>query len=220
MDKMKQMVALTLLGALVIAAGGWFLLISPKRSDAAALRDQAAVKEQGNQVLVTQLAQLKAQAKALPAQQAKLAAVAAKIPGTTALPALVRALNAAADDTGVELLSISPGGPIAVDATGPVAGTPTTAKSAAGASVGTLQSIPVALNVVGSYFQVAEYLDKLENLARAFRVTGLSLTPGLNPVKSATAQPNPETGKVLNASINGLVYETVGATTTALTAAK
>ena len=35
MDKLKQMVALALVAALAIAAGGWFLLVSPKRKEAA-----------------------------------------------------------------------------------------------------------------------------------------------------------------------------------------
>jgi Tfp pilus assembly protein PilO len=227
-DKMKQWIALTVVGALAIAAGGWFLLISPKRADASALRDEATSRQQANTILVNQLAQLKAKAKDLPKEQAKLAAVAAKIPGNSALPALIRALNDAADETGVELVSMAPGQPAAVAPA--VATTTTTAagsKSAAApsggagsAAVGTLQSIPLALNVVGSYFQVAEYLDRLENLSRAFRVSAFNLTPGLNPVKKPEAQPTVDSGKILTATISGLVFQTTGNTTAALTTAK
>jgi len=40
MDKLKQYVTFTVLGCLVVLAAGWFLLVSPKRSEAAELRAQ------------------------------------------------------------------------------------------------------------------------------------------------------------------------------------
>lgn len=227
MDKMKQWVALAAVAALVILAGGWFLLVSPKRTSAADLRAQAETKQRANLALETTLADLRAKAKALPAQQAKLAAVAAKIPDNSAMPNLIRALNAAAASTGVELVSMAPGQPTAVAppvATGKVTAAPTTSGTTAATpsvtagstAVGTLRSIPVNLSVVGSYFQVAEYLDRLENLTRAFRVTSFSLAPGLNPVKADGSQPAIDTGKTLNAAISGLVFDTQGGTTSSL----
>ena len=125
MDKMKQWIALSVVAALGILAGGWFLLVSPKRADAQTLRDEAASQQRANESLAQQITQLKAQAKQLPAQQAKLAAVAAKIPGNSAMPTLIRALNAAAGDTGVELVSVAPSAPQAA-AAAPSAGTVTT----------------------------------------------------------------------------------------------
>jgi Tfp pilus assembly protein PilO len=166
------------------------------------------------------LAVLKAQAKDLPKQQAKLAAVAAKIPSDPAMPALVRALNKAASAANVELVSMAPGPPSPATA-GPAGSTATTAATATGGSAAAgLQQVAVTLNVVGSYFQVAEYLDRLEGLTRAFRVTGFALAPGANPVKTTAGQPSTESGKVLTANITGLVFETPGATTSALTAGK
>jgi Tfp pilus assembly protein PilO len=216
-DTLKKWTALAVVAALVILAGGWFLLVSPKRSNAAGLRAQAAAKQHSNQSLQTQLGVLKAQAKDLPKQQAKLAAVAAKLPADPAMPALVRALNKAASDANVELVSMAPGTPLAVTTVSSTsAGT-----VGGGSAAGGLQQIPVTLNVVGSYFQVAEYLDRLEGLTRAFRVTGFTLAPGTNPVSpTTTGQPSTESGKVLNANITGQVYETPGATTSALTAGK
>lgn len=225
-SKMKQWTALAVVAAVVILAGGWFLLVSPKRSDAAALRSQTADRQRANEVLSGQIAALKAQAKGLPAQQAKLAAVAAKIPNNSAMPSLIRSLNAAASDVGVELVSMAPAAPATVAPAGPAAGTAatagrTTAVSASGASaVGTLQQIGVNLNVVGGYFQVAEFLDRLESLSRAFRVTGFTLTPGLNPVKPSASQPSTDSGKVLTAAITGQVFQTTGATTSSLATGK
>jgi Tfp pilus assembly protein PilO len=218
-ETLKKWTALAVVAALVILAGGWFLLVSPKRSNAADLRGQAVDKQRSNQGLQTQLAVLKAQAKDLPKQQAKLAAVAAKIPSDPAMPALVRALNKAASDANVELVSMAPGMPTA--STAAATSSPATAATAStGGAAGSLQQISVTLNVVGSYFQVAEYLDRLEGLTRAFRVSGFTLAPGANPVKATAGQATADSGKVLNANITGLVFETFGATTSALTAGK
>jgi Tfp pilus assembly protein PilN len=111
MDKIKQWVIMAVLASLVIVAAGWFLAVSPKRAEAADLRAQAAEQVAANATLETQLQVLQAQAKELPKEQAKLAAVAAKIPDNPALPSLVRALLEAAESSGVELVSISPGVP-------------------------------------------------------------------------------------------------------------
>ena len=221
MDKLKQWVALTVVGCLAVAAAGWFLLVSPKRSEAADLRLQADQKTQANTQLQSQITMLKAQAKQLPQQQARLAAVAAKIPDNPALPALIRSLTKAADETGVELVRLAPLQPEAVAAAGaapaaPVTAAPAGASTAAAptASAGTLQSIGLNLDVVGGYFQIEQFFDRVENLTRAMKVKGFTLAPGANPVqKNAPAGANP--GKVLQASITGAVYMATGRTSTA-----
>ncbi|MDP9436510.1 MAG: type 4a pilus biogenesis protein PilO, partial [Actinomycetota bacterium] len=116
MDKLNQWIALTVVGCLAVLAGGWFLLVAPQRAEAEALRAQAAAQDGTNSTLRTKLAVLKAQAKDLPKKQAELAAVAAKIPGGPELPALIRALDAASADAGVDLMTIAPGAPVPVGA--------------------------------------------------------------------------------------------------------
>ncbi|MCW2779261.1 MAG: hypothetical protein JWN17_2986 [Frankiales bacterium] len=219
MDKLKQWVALTVVGCLAILAAGWFLLVSPKKAEAEDLRTQAASQDSTNATLQTKLAMLKAQAKDLPKQQAKLAAVAAKIPENPALPALIRALDSASAEAGVELVSIAPGQPTAVTAaaaTTPVA--PGAVAAPAGSAAGTLSSIPVAINVVGGYFEVQQFMSGLEGLSRALRVTALTLAPGANPVakQSATAV-STEDGKSLTATITGSVFMAAGAVQPAVT---
>ena len=231
MDKLKQWVALTVVGVLAIGAAGWFLLVAPKRSEAAEVRTQTAAKISANSALQTQIAMLKAQAKQLPQQQAKLAAVAAKIPDTPALPGLIRALTDAADESGVELISLAPSVPAVVAApvkpaavTAPAAGTPVSTGAAAttpttpvapAGLAGTLQSISLAVNVVGGYFQVEQFLDRVENLTRAMKVTSVTMAPGANPVKPAAGQATADSGRVLNTTLTGLVYMATGRPTTA-----
>ena len=205
MDKLKQYVVFTVLGCLLVLAAGWFVLVSPKRSDASALRDQAATQVAANAQLETRLAVLKAQAKALPKQQAKLAAVAAKIPDNPALPALIRALTTAAKSAGVELVSVTPTAPAAV-ASAPATTTTTAAAAAPASSAGQLASIGVALNVAGGYFQTEQFVANLENLPRSMRVSGLTLTPGNNPVTKAPTGAAATDGKTITSTINAQVF--------------
>ena len=188
MDKLKQWVALAVVACLGILAAGWFLLVSPKKAEAADLQAQTASQDAANAQLRTQLEVLKAQAKDLPKKQADLARVAAKIPGDPALPSLIRALTAAGTSAGVQLVSVTPGTPAAFAAPAAVAGAvpppadpaapadaaaPATAAVPAAGPAGTLAQIPLTLNVVGGYFEVAQFMANLENLPRALRVTNL-----------------------------------------------
>ena len=227
MDKLKQWVALTVVGVLAVLSAGWFLVISPKRSEAADLRTDAESQQRANLGLQAQLATLKAQAKDLPKQQAALAAVAAKIPDNPALPALIRALSKAADDAGVELVSLAPSVPVAVLPAAQTAVVPqSTAKAGSSSSAtvtpkapvaadvtGTLKQIPLAINVVGGYFQVEQFFDRLENLSRALKITGFSVTPGVSPTKkstAATAAAASDPGKVLTSQVMALIYMSSG----------
>lgn len=228
MDKLKQWVALTVVGIVAVLAAGWFLLVAPRHAEAAGLRQQASEQEGSNSQLRTALAVLKAQAKDLPKEQAKLALVAAKLPDNPAEPELLRALAAAADTAGVELVSIAPGAlapatPVVAPAVAskaadaatpsPAAATPAsvTPPAAAASSAGTLMAMPVTISVAGGYYEVEQYLAALEDLTRAFRVTALAVTPGANPVAppatgSSAAPASLEDGKHLITNITGTVY--------------
>ena len=236
MKDLKKLVALTVLGSLVVLLGGWFLLVSPKRSQAAELRSAAAVQVTANTALETQLVQLKSLARNLPREQAKLAAVAARVPTSRALPALIRALNDAAKGAGVELLSVSPGASTlvtpAVAAAAPIPTTtasPASPASPAGAGkpstavpadAGQLAQIPVTMSVVGGYFQVEQFVAALEGLQRSLRLTGVTMAPGSNPMVPApgasapvagapVAGSVPEQPKTLATNINAVVFMAV-----------
>lgn len=214
MDKLKQYVVFTALGCVLVLAAGWFLLVSPKQSQAADLRTQAASQVTANAQLETQLSVLKAQAKDLPKKQAELAAIAMQIPDNPALPGLIRSLTTAAKASGVELVSVTPSQPTAVAAAAgapaapaaPAATRPGAVTSAAGAaSAGQLQQIAVTLNVAGGYFQTEAFVAALENLPRAMRLNNLTLAPGSNPVKPQTAGTVGD-GKTLTTTITGAVF--------------
>lgn len=188
MTKTQQWSALAGLAVVVVLLAGWCLLVAPKRGEVADLREQTTAQEQRHQQVRTQLAMLKAQDADLPAQRARLAEIAAKLPDGTALPALVRSLTETADRSGVDIVSMTPGQPAAVTASsGSSSGSSGTGSSGKGSSgtgsagagnAGQLASIPVTLQVHGGYFQLEGFVHRLETLRRAFLVTGVTLAPG------------------------------------------
>ncbi|MCW2678953.1 MAG: hypothetical protein JWM62_354 [Frankiales bacterium] len=208
MDKLKQWVALTLLGCLGIMVAGWFLLVAPKRGEAAEVRAQADAQESTNAGLRTQLEVLKAQAKDLPKKQADLARVAAKIPDNPGLPALIRALTAASASAGVQLTSVTPGTPSAVVSTALTAPAATPAQPAAAGATTTsssgLAGIPLTLSITGGYFETSQFLANLENLPRALRVTNLAVAPGSASTGGAAATASD--GRSVTSTITGAVY--------------
>ena len=209
MNKLQQWIALTVVACLALLAAGWFLLVSPKRAEAADLRDQAASQDQANDATRTQLQVLKAQAKDLPNQQAALAKVAARIPDNPALPSLIRSLSAASQSAGVEFVSVAPGSPVPVVAAAPAgtaaaAPTPAPGTATAASSAGTLTAIPVAINVVGGFFEVEQFVANLENLPRALRVSNLTLAPGKSPTDQSKT--GTEDGSSLTTTISGTVF--------------
>ena len=98
--------------AVVVAMGGWFLLIAPKRAEIADLQAQAEAQEQSNSQDRTELAVLKQQNKELPEKQAELAALREKIPASEDLPSYIRELQTLAGKSGVTLTEMTPSAPV------------------------------------------------------------------------------------------------------------
>lgn len=215
MSKLRNLVAVGALAAVALLSAGWFLLVSPQRSQAAALRTDADGVRSSTSSLQTQLAMLRAQAKNLPAQRAKLQAIAAKVPNNPAEPALVRALTKAADAAGVELISIAPATPAVISA--PVAAAPAGAAPAAGGVASPVTGLQVAaialkISATGTYFELEQFQRNLENLSRALKSTTISLAPGGDSATSTAAAPGAVAGGysgTLTAAIGATVYMTV-----------
>lgn len=221
MTRTRQWTVGTALLVVLMLVAGWFLLISPKRSDAAELQTQTTAQMAQNASLQNQIAVLQSQAKNLPAQQAELAAIRQHLPDNPALPGLVRSLTDAAAKSGVTLVSLAPSTPAAApaakttapsgtSATAPATGT---GQSAAAAAVGaTLQMVPIVVTVTGSYYDTEQFLNKVEGLTRSFLVTGFSVAPAESQAASGTT-----TGD-LTMAIQGRVFYTPAAAAAPTTA--
>lgn len=196
-----------LAAALVVAivAAGWFLLIAPKRSEAAGIRADAASKDAANAQLVQQLEILKAQQADLPRKRARLATLGKLIPNNPALPTLVRNLSAAGKKAGVTIVSLEPALPVPlVEATTPVVASTTGTSGTDSSSSDTsssdtsgsdtsagsatpprpvappapaLYQVPLKVTLTGSYFELEQFVSQVERLKRAFQVTGFTVEP-------------------------------------------
>jgi Tfp pilus assembly protein PilO len=181
MTDTRKWSALAAVLVVAIFAAGWFLLVSPKRGDAAEIRQQAVTKAQANSRLQEQIAMLQEQLKDLPQQQATLASLRTKIPNNPALPALIRDLTAAGKKAGVSIDSMAPSAPAALVAAPAAAVTATgaagksSAPAAPAAPPQTLYQVPLALNVTGSYFELEHFLSKLESNPRSLLVSGFAI---------------------------------------------
>jgi hypothetical protein len=173
-------------GALLVLAAGALLLVRPAQQAAATARvdrDAAGAESQS----------LRDQIKALEALQPKAAELRAKAelarveyPATPALPELVDALQEAASLAGVELATVAPSPP---------------GESGINPQ---LAEITANLNVRGGYFEIQDFLVRLENLVkgddpgrvppRSMLVRSVNLTGGEGTGEqagdSAAAQPD------------------------------
>jgi Tfp pilus assembly protein PilO len=218
MTRARQWSVLTAVACLAVLAVGWFVLVKPQRTHAASLRSQASQVDQDNQALQAQIAHLRAQAKDLSAQQRKLADIATKVPDSPALPSLIRQLSTAADSAGVNLVSLAPGQPALAQAapaaattatapgtTGAAAPAATTATAAAPAAGGVvLASIPLQIQVQGSYFNLEQFFSAVEAMPRAMEVTQFSAAPVV-PGTSTTNGPTVAPG-TLNVTLTASVF--------------
>jgi Tfp pilus assembly protein PilO len=219
MTRTAKWSALTAGLVVVLLIAGWMLLVSPKRGEAAETRDQVETMDQATVLLTSKIARLKVQAADLPKEQAKLTQIRSQIPDNPELPRLIRDLSKAAKSAGAVLDSVAPSTPAPLDASGATAagtpgstgtspapgtaapGTATAGTAATTGSAGQLVMIPVTVEASGKYFEIEQFVNKLEGMQRAFLVTGFQLD---NPGAAA--------GKTtLKLSIKGRIFVAAGA---------
>lgn len=207
---------------LAILAAGWFLLVSPKRGEAAALREKTVSQDEANARLLQQLAVLKSQQADLPQQRAKLAVLRTQIPENPALPTLIRDLTAAGRKVGVSIDTMAPAVPVPAVVAVPVAPvattttttdttTDTSAEAATPVPVAppapSLYQVPLTLNVTGSYFELEQFVNKLERLKRSFLVSGFTVSEATGGTSAGSTEvATASTEGDLTLALQGRVY--------------
>lgn len=177
MTKTRTWSAATAALCVLLIVAAYFLLIAPKRAEAADLRDQTVAQDQANQQSRLKIQQLKAQYAELPTKQAELAVIKQQLPDNPALPTLIRTLASMADASGVTLVSLAPAPPTAVvlaaapvvapavaPAAAPAAGAPVTAPVAAAPAAPTtsLFGISTTMIIKGDYAASTLFVQKLQ----------------------------------------------------------
>ncbi len=163
---MKRNALIVMAAALVVIILAWFFLIySPKGDDLKTAQTAVTTEEAKTQDLQNTLSRLQAQAKSAPQQQALLRKFDQAIPKTPDEGEFIIQMRKIADSAGIEFLSITPSPP---------------------AAAGTSSVIALNISISGSFFQVKNYLTKLENLERLVIVDGINISSGSGTGSTST----------------------------------
>jgi Tfp pilus assembly protein PilO len=184
---MNRKVLLIAAAGTVALVAAWFLLLwSPQSSrlDGVRAREEEAVEI--NTALELRIARLRDLRARRPEFEADLAALKAAVPASPELDAFLLDVDEAADQAGVDITSISPSKPASAataeatpSTTSTTAATTGTTGTTGGAATGAPPSaITIALDAAGGYFQVLDFINRLDDLPRVVVVDSLSLASG------------------------------------------
>jgi Tfp pilus assembly protein PilO len=144
-------------GAVVLILLWYFVLFSPTSSDLNDTRDQVAAAQSQQQELQNTIAHLKELSANAAQQQASLRTLRAAIPPTPDLGAFILQANTIATSTGIDWLSIAPTPPTATVGPGPTS------------------TIGISMQISGGFFEVLDYLNRLEGLERVVIVDTINV---------------------------------------------
>ncbi|MEX2549491.1 MAG: type II secretion system protein GspM [Nitriliruptoraceae bacterium] len=174
----RTQILILVLVALLVAVLFFFFAVQPQRERAAELDEEIALEQEQQALLQAEISRLRSVRDEAPEVEADLAAANAIVPRDASLPSALRQLQLASDEAGLVLSSISTARP---------AGLPDALEG--------LSSISVTLQMSGSYFQVVDFLRRVEDPG----ITPRGLT--WNDINVGRAE-YPE----LNVALNGQLY--------------
>lgn len=167
----RQTLVVAALGAVLVLALYYMFAWRPKSNEVAQVETQieAVVAQQATvEAEVRRLEEVRAQA---PAIEASLAAAEAILPRDAALPSMIRQLVVAAEDSGVTLLSVTPGRGTQVE------------------ELPGLSEFKLSIAAEGGYFQMVDFMRRVEDpalVARGIAWDVATLAPLDYPTLSAT----------------------------------
>jgi hypothetical protein len=171
---------LAIVGIVLVVGVGWAALIRPQTNKAALASDRESLAVAAADKLRLEIAERREFQRQSGALERRVQALDKLFPSRNQLAELTEALQTLADQTSVELVSVSPGPPVR------------------GSETDALARVPIQLSVVGGYFQLADFLNRLETLtptnaaetgstSRAVLVTTVALTPGGGAATGSTS---------------------------------
>ena len=227
MSGIKKLAALTAIGSLLIVVAGWCVLISPKNAAAAETRAQAEEERASHASLERQIEMLVEDEKRVPQYQAALSKLKQRMPDAVSEPALIREIYREANASDVLLRSITPAVPTTatlVQVAAPSASAASSGATGTGAAptpgaeateappapagptkVQGLSQIPVNIQVVGTYDELKDFLNRLANFDRAFLVASVDIKIAAVEAAEGAVGPAPY-GGLLAAGIGGIVF--------------
>lgn len=137
---LPAVIAMVVVGALLVGAVGWFLLVSPKRAEAKRLQHEIDATQA--QVATYHAASLQAKGRT-PINVADLFRLSKAMPDRADMSGVLLQLNQIAADTGITFQSIAPQTAV------PISG---------------YQAMPIQLTFEGSFYNLTDFLFRLRNL--------------------------------------------------------
>lgn len=157
---MNRRTALLAFGAALLLLVMWFFFLwGPQGGKLRDAEERRELAEGQNSALEVRLARLEDVQDRAPTLLAELDELRAAVPDEPDLAQFILDANEIASGAGVEFLSIAPSVPAASEAGGPPV-------------------ITLSISVTGGYFEVLDYLTRLESIPRVVVVDSLNLTPG------------------------------------------
>ena len=160
----REVYIITAVVAVVLIVAWYFLLLSPTRTKLSDLDGQVQAQQAALATAKQEVVRLESYKKTAPQSRAEIVRLGKMLPESEGIPSLIIELTGTADVSGVDLNSITRG------ATQP--GTPFGLQS-------------VTLQVTGSFFDVEDFLYRLESYV-AFRNASFRVTGRLLEVKTLT----------------------------------
>ena len=172
-------------GLLVYFLFGWFVLVGPKRSEAATLKEQVTTAETA---LATARAASARDDDAQPIAVADIFRLATAMPSVPDMPGILLELSRVAQETGIEFNAITPD---------------------ASTVTGAFQTVPIGLAFDGNFYELSDFLFRLRTLV-GVRRSELQATGRLFSIKSIDFAESPDGFPEISATltVNAYVYGT------------
>ncbi|MBV8295609.1 MAG: type 4a pilus biogenesis protein PilO [Acidimicrobiia bacterium] len=163
------------LGVLIL----WFIaLYSPQGSALSDAKKRTSQAAEERATLQDQLTRLQQARRDLPLKQSELETLRVAIPDDPNLAQFILDANDAASKAGIDFLSITPTPP---STSGGVTTTPTTSAGApagGGGAATTPVPVHIGMTATGGYFQVLDFMNRLNSLPRIVVIDSVQMTAG------------------------------------------
>lgn len=171
-------------GILIVAVAWYFVLIAPKADQLSTAKKDLSDARSQQQSLAATLKRLQDLDRERPARQAQLQRLAAAIPAEPDLAGFLLSANDLAIKANVDWVSIAPAPPSA-------------------AAAGLPSQVSMQIQIQGGFFQVLDYLNRIENLPRIVVV---------DSVQVSASQGGDSASPVLTLALSARMFTTAAAT--------
>lgn len=179
----RRVLAIGAAGVAVLLVAWYLALWSPTNKDVQDAKDRQTTAEEEASQLQAQIRRLQAEQQNEPAKRARLEKMKAAIPDDPNLAQFILDTNDAAVKAGIDFVSVSPAVPTAAAAQAAAATTVTTAPTGGPTATGegAPAEIRMTLQIQGGYFQLLDFLNRIDQMPR------IVVTDGLNVAAAAGA---------------------------------